>query len=338
MLIRRTRGRSPGGVTPAATASSEVPRQVAVRRFSICVIALLGLMPSLMTGVPAAQAAGSYVWIIPKPALTAAKGDTAYPIYGTLVNGTSQTVYQVMNPSIPICKVSSNEPPVSGTNPDLFVTQHEFSGYGVTPHSLDRSVPKRTQAVLLDQEAWKCKTQTSSKDRADPADNAQTIASAAKTDHLTFTTAPALDLFSCPKRARSCLQCPKDVPSGLTCTPCTPGAADWQCYIDYDIAGQEAINAKVIDIQAQSLEAKLNSKGAAADWRRFVSKTIAQAKQANPGVTVLVGLTNAYTTSATLLEHDLQYALNHGADRAWINEDPGYSTTLMDQVVYHFIG
>lgn len=335
MLIRTARGLLPGDVTLAAAACSEVPRQVTVRRFSICGIALLGLLLSLMSGVPAARAAGSYVWIFPKSALTAAKGDSVYPIYGTLVNGTGQTVYQIMNPSITACGISSNEPPISGTNPDLFVAQHEFSGYGVTSQSLARSVPSGTQAILLDQESW---CQTSSEDKADPADNDQTITAAAEADNLTFTTAPALDLFSCPKSATSCLQCPKDVPGGLTCTPCTPGTADWRCYYDYDIAGQEAINAKVIDIQAQSLEADLNSNGVPADWDTFVKETIAQAKQANPGVTVLVGLTNAYTTSATLLEGDFQYALNHGASGAWINEDPGYSTSLMDEVVYHFIG
>lgn len=335
MLIRRARGFLPGDVTLAATASSEVPKQVTVRRFSICGIALLGLLLSFMSGVPAAKAAGSYVWIFPKSALTAARGDSAFPIYGTLVNGTGQTVYQVMNPSIPDCAVSSNEPPISGTNPGLFVTQHEFSGYGVTPQSLAQSVPSGTQAMLLDQESW---CQTSAEDKADPADNDQVIASAARTDNLTFATAPALDLFSCPKSATSCLQCPKDVPGGLTCTPCTPGTADWQCYYDYDIAGQEAINAKVIDIQAQSLEANLNSKGVAANWDKFVSESIAQARQANPGVTVLVGLTNRYTSNAGLLETDLQYALDHGASGAWINEDSGYSTSLMDEVVYHFTG
>jgi hypothetical protein len=329
MLIRTARGVSPDGIAVAATASSKVPRQITVRWLAICGIALLGLLLSLVSGVPAAHAAGSYTWIFPKSALTAAKGDTTYPIYDTLVNGTGQTVYQVMNPSIPACSVSSNEPPISGTNPDLFVTQHEFSGYGVTASSLAQSVPSGTQAVLLDQESW---CQTSSEDMADPADNDQTIAAAASTDNLTFVTAPALDLFSCPKSATSCLQCPEDVPAGLTCTQATPGTADWQGYLDYDIAGQEAINAKVIDIQAQSLEAD------ATDWDTFVSKAIAQAKQANPNVTVLVGLTNAYTTSASLLETDLQTALNDGASGAWINEDSGDSTTLMDEVVYHFIG
>lgn len=97
-------------------------------------------------------------------------------------------------------------------------------------------------------------------------------------------------------------------------------------------------NAKVIDIQAQSLEAELNSNGVAANWDTFVSNAIAQARQANPGITVLVGLTNAYTSNATLLDSDLQYAINHGANGAWINEDPGFSTSLMDEVVHHFIG
>ena len=82
----------------------------------------------------------------------------------------------------------------------------------------------------------------------------------------------------------------------------------------------------------------MNSNGVAADWDTFVRKAISQARQANLGVTVLVGLTNAYTTKATLLEKDLRYALTWGANGAWINEDSGYSTSLMDQVVYHFIG
>lgn len=328
MLNRANRDGSPGRVAVAATASSELPRRVTVRWLAICGFALLGLLLSDLSSAPAARAAGSYTWIFPRAALAAAKGDTTYPIYDTLVNGTGQTVYQVINPSIPACDVSSNNP-ISGTNPDLFVTQHEFSGYGVTAQSLAQSVPSGTQAVLLDQENW---CQTSSEDKADPADNDQTIAAAASADNLTFTTAPALDLFSCPKSATSCLQCPTDVPGGLTCTPCTPGTSDWRCYLDYDIAGQEAINAKVIDIQAQSLEAD------ATEWDTFVGDAIAQAKQANPDVTVLVGLTNAYTTSATVLEDDLQVALNDGASGAWINEDPGDSTTLMDEVVYHFIG
>lgn len=111
MLIRRARGLLPGGVTLAATAS-------------------FALLLSLLSGIPAAKATGSYVWIFPKSALTAAGKDSIYPIYGTLVNGTSQTFYQVMNPSIAECDVSSNEPPISGTNPDLLVTEHQFSGYG----------------------------------------------------------------------------------------------------------------------------------------------------------------------------------------------------------------
>jgi hypothetical protein len=313
-------------------------RRVMVRRFSMCAIALFGLVLSLISGGTTAKASGSYTWIIPKAALAAAEGDSTYPIYDTLVNGTGQTVYELMNPSVSACDVSSNEPPISGTNPDLFVTEHEFSGYGVTPSSLAQSIPQTvpaTTAALLDQESW---CQTSSEDQADPADNDQTIASAASTDNLTFLTAPALDLFSCPKSATSCLQCPEDVPAGLTCTPATPGTTDWQGYLDYDIAGQEAIGANVIDIQAQSLEAELNSSGVPANWNTFVQLAIAQAKQANPDVTVLVGLTSAYTTSASLLETDLQTALNDGASGAWINEDSGYSTSLMDEVVYYFTG
>jgi hypothetical protein len=164
------------------------------------------------------------------------------------------------------------------------------------------------------------------------------MAKAAKTDGLTFVTAPALDLFTCPGSASSCLPCPPGVPKGITCQADPSGTPNWQAYLDYHMAALEASNASVIDIQAQSLQDTPN-------WDHFVRTAIQQAKAANPSVKVLVGLTNnpkdlpsTCAASLSLLESDLSYALQHGASGAWINEDQGDNTNLMDQVVYSFIG
>jgi hypothetical protein len=110
------------------------------------------------------------------------------------------------------------------------------------------------------------------------------------------------------------------------------------------MAGLEAVNAKVIDIQAQSLD---NSNACTKSivsscWANFVSATIAQAKKANPAVTVLVGIDNGRlhqpVPTARTLESDIKTAISDGASGAWINENSGKSTTLMEQVVQCFIG
>lgn len=312
-----------------------------IKRLAISGIAILGvLVPVCCSTSPSAQAAGTPdIWIYPKAGLAAAANDTKYPsVYSKLVTENSgETVYEVINPVVntPSCQVPGNEPPITGSNPNLFGTTHAYSGYGATAGSV--FLPNTT-TVLLDQESW---CQTSPQDKADPYDNYRTIAKAVPSGDL--LAAPALDLFSCPAGSTSCVKCPpaSELPSTVTCKQCQPGTAPYQCYLDYDIAGMEALHSAVIDIQAQSLESVATPSGGAKGphWDTFVSTAITQAKAANPEVKILVGLTNrsSLDPTAEILEGDLQDALNQGASGAWINEDSGGSAGLMDQVVSHFI-
>jgi hypothetical protein len=303
-----------------------------MRRLVVCGVALLGLIVGGFPAASPAQAqAKSYVWIYPKAALGDAE-EYDQNLYNELATGSGQTVYEVMDPTLSgtNCSFTDDQPPITATN--FVVTEHEFSGY---ENSLD--VPSGTQAVLLDQESWGC---TSSEDQSDPYDNDQSLVTTAgqHSPELAFTTAPGLDLFHCPTGASSCVACPNDLPQGLSCTACTPGTADWLCYYDYDIAGLEAIGAKVIDIQAQSLEADPGSATTVGSFEYFVNKTIAQAKAGNSSVSVLVGLTDSTSDcpssscNASTLETDLSYALQDGASGAWINEPAG-NYQMMDTVV-----
>ena len=269
-----------------------------------------------------AHPATSYVWIYPKAALKDAK--TYDPgLYNELATGKGQKVYELMNPTLSgtNCDFTDNQPPIMATN--FVATEHEFSG-DIT----SLTVPSGTGAMLLDQESWGC---TSSADHADPYDNDQHLASLAQPQKLTFTTAPGLDLFKCGSTQSSCLQCPADASNDIACQPCTQGTSNWQCYVDYDMAGLEALNAKVIDVQSQSLE------GNSATWDTFVSQAISEAEAANPKVTVLVGLTDntqdcGSNCTANYLKGDLNAALKDGARGAWINEPDG-NYTMMDRVV-----
>jgi hypothetical protein len=304
-----------------------------MRRFLSGVIVLLSLGASLYDSSSPAQAATSYVWIYPKAALENAESHDP-GLYGELATGNGQTVYELMDPTTSGtgCKFTDNWPPISPTPRNFIVTEHEFSG-DVT----SLTVPSKTRAVLLDQESWGC---TSSADHADPYNNDQNLASLASQANpsLTFTTAPGLDLFSCAKSASSCLQCPRDLPNGIKCQACRPreGNTDSQCYLDYDVAGMGALNASVIDIQAQSPESDSTT------YNNFVKKAISQAKAANPSVTVLVGLTDntgdcTPNCTAGYLARELETALKEpngapSANGAWINE-PADNYSMMDAVV-----
>jgi hypothetical protein len=330
-----------------------------MRRLMLSGMALLSLLALVATYSAAPGRASSirpqttppksYTWIVPKGVLFSAKKDSS-PIYTEFLNGTVvgsntvyQKVYEVTNPTS--CVNSTNWPPDTGSNPHLFQTYHQFSGYGVTAANLKSgwpSPPPSIHAVLLDQESW---CATSSHDKAHPYNYDQKMATAARDDKLRMTTAPALDLFTCPSSNSSCvIACPRKLPAHTTCSPCRPATTSVaQCYYKYDMAGLEAVHAKVIDIQAQSLDSSTTcTKGVTSScWANFVKATIAQAKKSNPKVTVLVGIDNGRGTqvpTATTLERDLKTAIADGASGAWINENSGESTTLMEQVVQCFIG
>lgn len=91
-----------------------------------------------------------------------------------------------------------------------------------------------------------------------------------KTGHMTFLTAPAVDLATAICKAR-----------GITCS----GAASVrQHYLDFGLARQAAEFSDVVDIQAQSDELHLSS------FTKFVTQAVGQARKANSIAKLVVGL------------------------------------------------
>ncbi len=120
-------------------------------------------------------------------------------------------------------------------------------------------LPAGTDAVLYDLEVWPYTPVAEQRDPAQAARQALTIAHA---HGLKLIVAPALNLTT--------LQ-PSSGPR-------------WRQYLQLGLAGAIAKVADVIELQAQSLE---RDTGTYAD---FVRAAAAQARAANPGVTVLAGL------------------------------------------------
>jgi NAD(P)-dependent dehydrogenase (short-subunit alcohol dehydrogenase family) len=122
-------------------------------------------------------------------------------------------------------------------------------------------IPAAIYGVLYDPEAWSF---TPPDEQRDPALAATKAAAVAHARGLRLLVAPALNLT----------------------TVLAPGRRlpRWQVFLNLDLAGHLATVADVIDLQAQSLERDT------ATYTTFVRTATAQAIQANPGITVLAGL------------------------------------------------
>lgn len=116
-------------------------------------------------------------------------------------------------------------------------------------------------AVLYDCENWSF---TPTAEQRDPVQAATEAADLAHANGLKFIVAPALDLMT-------------------VLASHTPGQ-DWQRYIRLGLAGAMAKVADVVELQAQSLERDPGT------YAAFVSQATAQAKAANPRITMLAGL------------------------------------------------
>jgi hypothetical protein len=130
-------------------------------------------------------------------------------------------------------------------------------------------------AVLYDCENWSF---TPASEQRDPVQAATQAANLAHAHGLKFIVAPALDLMT-------------------VLAAHTPGQ-DWQRYIRLGLAGAMAKVADVVELQAQSLERDPGT------YAAFVSQATAQARAANPGITMLAGLSTnppgTVVTSSTL--------------------------------------
>jgi hypothetical protein len=117
-----------------------------------------------------------------------------------------------------------------------------------------------TRAVLYDPEAWSF---TPAREQRDPARAARQAMDIAHAHGLKLIVAPALNL-----------------------TTVRPGPAGprWRQFLNLGLAGALARACDVIELQAQSLERDTGT------YAAFVRAAAAQARRANPRVTVLAGL------------------------------------------------
>jgi hypothetical protein len=136
-----------------------------------------------------------------------------------------------------------------------------FTSYAHLRATLSQgTLPAGTQAVLYDNEAWSL---TPRPEQQDPARYERLAAQVVHAHHLLFVSTPATDLT--------------DV--------LAPGATDhYATYLRLGLAAQAARYADVLDIQAQGSEADL------AKYVPFLRAAAAQARQANPRVIVLAGV------------------------------------------------
>jgi hypothetical protein len=94
----------------------------------------------------------------------------------------------------------------------------------------------------------------------------------------------------------------QDLVFGLSKPGVRAGAAAWQRYLALDLAAVSARQADIYEIQAQSDESMRYR--ATAVYPNFVRAAVAQARTANPHITILAGLSTQRVSSATQLDED----------------------------------
>jgi hypothetical protein len=137
-----------------------------------------------------------------------------------------------------------------------------FRSASVLARAVDAGqLPAGTTAVLYDPEAWSF---TPRAEQRDPEAAARQAATAAGKRGLRLILTPALNLV----------------------TVLAPGSAGprWRQFLDLQLAAKLAPLASILELQAQSLERD------AAAYASFVTAAAAQARAANPDITLLAGL------------------------------------------------
>ena len=154
--------------------------------------------------------------------------------------------------------LTPGQQPLAATGAEPVVT---FSAVSALRQAVDGGqLPAGTRAVLYDPEVWPYTPVT---EQRNPVRAAQQAAAVTRAHHLTLIVAPALDLATAQPRSRGPL---------------------WRQYLRLNLAGAIARVAGVIEVQAQSLEREPQT------YRAFVRAAAAQARAANPHVSVLAGL------------------------------------------------
>ena len=154
--------------------------------------------------------------------------------------------------------LTPGEPPLAAAGAEPVVT---FSSVSALRQAVDGGqLPAGTRAVLYDPEVW---PYTPMSEQRNPVQAAQQAAAVTRARHLTLIVAPALDLATAQPRS---------------------GGPLWRQYLRLNLVGAIARVAAVVEVQAQSLEREPQA------YRAFVRAAAAQARAANPDVTVLAGL------------------------------------------------
>ena len=159
-------------------------------------------------------------------------------------------VYEILQPGQE--PLAGFDAAVTVTFPSLVALSHAVTG---------GRLPAGTRAVLYDPEAWSF---TPAAEQRDPVQAATRAAGLARAHGLQLIVAPALNLTTVLARGSA--------------------APRWQQFLDLQLAAKMAKVADMIELQAQSLERD------SATYATFVREAAAQARAANPGVTVLAGL------------------------------------------------
>ena len=172
------------------------------------------------------------------------------------------------------------------------IPTESFKSFATLQRTLDKNrLDPGIRAVIYDAEHW---AQTPVTEQRDPVTYYQKAAKVAHAHGLTFIATPAMDLVNA---------------TGQKAT--NPTAQ----FLSENIDGGAARSADVLDIQAQSLERDT------ASYRDFVTKAAAQARSANPAVTVIAGLsTNPHGSAITpdMLVSDMT-AMAGTASGFWMN-------------------
>ncbi len=154
--------------------------------------------------------------------------------------------------------LTPGEQPLAAAGAEPVVT---FSAVSALRQAVDGGqLPAGTRAVLYDPEVW---PYTPVAEQRNPIQAARQAAAVTRAHHLTLIVAPALDLATAQPRS---------------------GGPLWRQYLRLNLAGAIARAAGVVEVQAQSLEREPRT------YRAFVRGAAAQARAANPHVSVLAGL------------------------------------------------
>jgi len=164
-----------------------------------------------------------------------------------------------------------------------------FSDYNSLVAALNAHMPAGVKAVMYDPENWSF---TPAAQQQNPAHYEQLAAEVAHAHGLELIAAPAVNLATESGGGQS--------------------TSKYDQYIANSYAAAAAKYADVYEIQAQGLE------GNTAEYSQFLAKAIAQAKAANPDITIFAGLSTSADGSAVTSQQLFQDV------KATDNEVAGY--------------